>query len=54
MLQLYLRTNKLKLLLIQPLSRKAFLPFHTGKKKIVQVLEFSVIKQGIFMYYIPF
>lgn len=31
-LQLYLRTYKLKLLLIHPLSRKAFLPFYMGKE----------------------
>ena len=33
-------------------SIPAFLRTHT--KKIVQVLESSVMKQGIFMYYIPF
>lgn len=38
---------------IHPLSTKAretSLPFCTEKNRIVQVLEFSVIKQGIFMY----
>lgn len=34
--------------------QKSIPAFPHGEKKIVQVLEFSVIKQGIFMYYIPF
>lgn len=47
-LQLYLRTYKLKLLLIHPPFREAFLPFYMGKKMYTS-FGFFVIKQGIFM-----